>query len=251
MNQYVDDKFNKDPRIRWIVRKEPATGKDLMNEIVIRADGVFCGSYLSFALDLHTDGQVIDLQERLYVLPTELDGLFQHTLFDTQSESRVKDGSRIFQLIRARERICDFTRDQSAASLTLWGLALVCEEDGDDLTFRLPIQQVSYGDISSRYRNMVSRRLSRRVGLLEIYWKTPGNTGRARFLEEGSNGNVHNLARSKVTYLHRTVRDFLIYPAVWDKVVSKTAFEKFDPHLCLLKSYIRQLKLPPKVPEKH
>jgi hypothetical protein len=41
MTQYVDDKFNKDPRIRRIVRKEPEADLELMENIVRRADGVF------------------------------------------------------------------------------------------------------------------------------------------------------------------------------------------------------------------
>jgi hypothetical protein len=122
VNQYVDDKFNKDPRIQRIVRKEPETGGELMKEIVKRADGLFLWVILvirNLLGEIHTGDNVINLQERLHILPTELDGLFQHILFDTQSEDRVKEASRIFQFVRAREIVCGFTRDQSASSLTL------------------------------------------------------------------------------------------------------------------------------------
>ncbi len=253
MNQYVDDKFNKDPRIQRIARKEPESGRKLMHEIVTRADGVFLWVILVIRTllgDLRAGDKITNLQERLYILPTELDGLFQHTLFDTRSEDHVKEASRIFQLIRAREIVCDFTRDQSAASLTLWELALAYDED-DELVLQPPVQQASYGDVSLQCRNMAGRRLSRCAGLLEIHSKNPSIAGRARFLEEDSATSIHMMAQSKVTYLHRTVRDFLIYSGVWDNIVSKTAFDKFDPHLCLLQSYIKQLRLPLKEPERH
>jgi hypothetical protein len=254
MNQYVDDKFNKDPRIQRIVRKEPETGGKLMKEIVTRADGVFLWVILvirNLLGEIHIGDNVINLQERLHILPTELDGLFQHILFDTQSEDRVKEASRIFQLVRAREMVCDFTRDQSASSLTLWELALAYYECDEDLALRLPIQQASYGDASSRCRHMAGRRLSRCAGLLEIHRKNPANAARTRFIEEDSATSTHTLAQSRVIYLHRTVRDFLLYSGVWDNVVSKTRLENFDPHLCLLQSYIKQLKLPLKEPERH
>jgi hypothetical protein len=252
MNQYVDDRFNKDPRIRRIVRKEPEAGQDLMNEIVTRADGVFLWVILvvrALLEDLRTGDKITDLRSRLHILPISLDGLFKHTLFDTQSEAHVKEVSRIFQLIRAREKICDFTRDQSAASLTLWELALAYEED-KDLPFQLPIHQASPEEISIRCQNMTNLLLIRCAGILEIHQKHAGNSGRARFLEDTTE-NTYILARSRVTYLHRTVRDFLTYSGVWDDVVSKTTFEKFDPHLCLLRSYILHLKLLLEEPERH
>jgi hypothetical protein len=216
MNQYVDDKFNKDPRIQRIVGKGPETGGELMKEIATHADGVFLWVMLvirNLLGEIHTGDNVINLQES-HILPTELDSLFQHILFDTQSEDRVKEASRIFQLVRAREIVCDFMRDQSTSSLTLWELALAYCECDDDLALWLPIQQVSYGDASSRCRDVAGHRLSRCAGLLEIHRKNPATAARTRFSEEDSATSTHTLAQSRVIYLHRTVRDFLIYSGV-------------------------------------
>lgn len=98
---------------------------------------------------------------------------------------------------------------------------------------------------------MAGRRLSRCAGLLDIHRKNLANAASTRFIEGDSATSTHTLAQSRVIYLHRTVRDFLIYSGVWNNVVSKTRFENFDPHLCLLQSYIKQLKLPLKEPERH
>jgi hypothetical protein len=75
---------------------------------------------------------------------------------------------------------------------------------------QLDVQQASEEGVSSRCEEMTSRSSTGCAGLLEIHQKCHGNAGRACFLEDYSTGNMKFLARSKVTYLHRTVRYFLI-----------------------------------------
>jgi len=74
----------------------------------------------------------------------------------------------------------------------------------------------------------------RRAGLLEV---------------SGSVATLHGIrspkANGKVQFLHRTVKDYLGKPEVWNMVLSKTNDPDFSPEISLLKSYILQLKTVP------
>jgi hypothetical protein len=51
-----------------------------------------------------------------------------------------------------------------------------------------------------------------------------------------------NLLTSKVFYLHRTFRDYLEQPKVWEGLLDKTRPTGFDPCAALLMAYIMELK---------
>ena len=254
MIQYVQDKFYLDPRTRRIIRKEPESGPVFMTDIVKRADGVFLWVTLvvrSLLGELRNGDKIADLRERLRMFPTNLDDLFRYTLFDTQLYSRMRDASRIFQLIHAREVVCDFTRNFSASSTTLWELALANAEEQDS-TIQSSVRQASDEKVSDKCQEMSGLISSRCVGLLEIHDKQSKKAkSNARFMDEDSSQKAQKSAQSKVTYLHRTVRDFIVCPDVWNELLQQTIGTNFDPHMCHLKSYIMQLKLPLEEPEHH
>ena len=254
MLQYVYDKLYSDPRSRRIVRKEPESGSALMTEIVRRADGVFLWITLvvrSLLGDLCKGDNISDLQQRLRILPTDLDALFKHTLFDTQPDQHVKEASRIFQLIRAREIICDFTRNYSVASLSVWELALA-DQETQDVAIKTLVHRVSDEEISYRCHNVLDRVNSRCAGLLGVHDKqAKSERSGARFDEDSSSKTAKRLAGKKTTYLHRTVRDFLVYSGVWDLLLMPTVGDGYDPHICHLRSYVLQLKFPLEEPEHH
>ena len=254
MLQYVYDKFHSNPRTRRAVRNEPEIGSSLMTEIVRRADGVFLWTTLvvrSLLGNFRTGEQVLDLEQRLRILPTDLDTLFKHTLFDTQPDQYVKEASRIFQLIRAREITCDFTRDYSLASISIWELALA-DQETQNAPIEAPVCQASNKEILFRCRSTLNRVNSRCAGLLEVHDKQSkhGRPG-ARFDDGDSPEAAKRLAHNKITYLHRTVRDFLVYSGIWDFLLMPTVGDAFDPHICHLRSYVLQLKSPLEEPEHH
>jgi len=49
----------------------------------------------------------------------------------------------------------------------------------------------------------------------------------------------------RVQFLHRIVRDYLKKPDIWNLLISHTAKIDFNPCICLLRSYILQLKTVP------
>ncbi|KAL9609000.1 MAG: hypothetical protein Q9167_006209, partial [Letrouitia subvulpina] len=170
MVEYVTDKFREDPRLRKMLQDEASDSGKLVMEIVKRADGVFLWVTLvvrSLINDFEDSNRVIDVKRRLLVLPTNLDQFFQHTLFEIQPGPSIEQASRIFQLIRAREIVCDFTGDMTSTSLTLWELALALEDDMK-LATETEIHQASDEETLGRCRDTQSLIQSSCAGLLRI-----------------------------------------------------------------------------------
>ncbi|MCJ1236845.1 hypothetical protein MMC14_004827 [Varicellaria rhodocarpa] len=88
--------------------------------------------------------------------------------------------------------------------------------------------------------------------VLVLYDKQPKRKrSGTRFDDENSPKTARHLAEKKVTYLHRTVRDFLVHSGAWDLLLTATVGDEFDPHIYHLRSYLMQLKLPLEEPEHH
>jgi hypothetical protein len=253
--QYVVDKFQKDARMRRIMRKEYEEGLLLMGEVVERADGVFLWVILvvRFLLECITTGdKVLDVTQRLQRLPTDLEEFFDHMLLKSQENGAIISASEIFQLIRAREIVCDFTGDHSNSSLSLWELALACFKN-DELALRGPVEEPPDKEVVDICNYMKHQIKDTCAGLLEIHTKQSRLRQSARFIVEGDpQKSAQSLVQNKVTYLHRTVRDWLVYsPSVWDTICQYTAAFKYDPHINHVRSYVLQLKLPLEEPEHH
>ena len=252
MMRYVHDKLQKDPRVGVSIRKDLEHNQNILEEIVGKADGVFLWIILVVRLlfdRTRTEGTILELQELLQTYPTDLDDLFRHLLFQLQSRDHLIEASRIFQLLRAREVACDFTGQHSGSAFTIWELTLA---EGEDLEMAVKssIHRPSDQDVLSRCQRMKERVDTCCAGLIEVHGKRSSESQLGiRFV--GEDTPIQRLSRSKVTYLHRTVRDFLVYSGEWNRVVQLTARDGYDPHLHHLKSNLLQLKLPLKELEQH
>ena len=254
MTQYVVDKLNGDVRIRRIAKKEPQNSQGLVTEIANRANGVFLWVTLivrSLLRDVRVEDMISDLQERLRTFPTDLDELFRYTLFQLQSKVDLKEASRIFQLIRARETICGFVRNYTSASSTLWELVLA-----DDINLQFAIEasvhQPADEDVVGKCETLKYRIENQCAGLLGTHDKVAKKAGNPiRFKDDDPSRHSHRLAHTRVTYLHRTVRDFVVGSNEWNLILQQTIGTTFDPHTAHLQSHVLQLKLPLEEPEQH
>jgi hypothetical protein len=200
------------------------------------------------------EDSVVDIQSRLNILPADLDELFRHTLFDIQEPSHVAEASRIFQIIRAREIVCEFTNDESAPPITLWELSLTHQDLSHiALTTDSHMRQYARGEITGLCKKTEAVIDNRCAGLLEIHEKKSSESRGPRFVGEEESEEEIKLAHSKITYLHRTIRDWLLYskPDVWNEVLEKTVGSGFCPHTSHLRSQVLKLKCPITEPKKH
>lgn len=247
---YAVDKFNKDARMRRIIAKQPESGAAMIDEIVERADGVFLWVILvvrALLGDMRTDDTVQDINDRLNLFPTDLEDFFRHTLFNSQTETAKGEASRILQLIRAREIVCEFTGDHSASSLGLWELALAdLNAENTDQALKTPVSQATNEQILSLCNGMKVNIEAHCAGLLQIHAKRSKSLRQsATFAGSDPDDQPYSFTESKVTYLHRTVRDWLIYSkSVWNTIVVFTTSQGYHPHADLIRSYILQFETP-------
>jgi len=186
------------------------------------------------------------LEVTLESLPTELDDLFDKLLLEDQTSSEITQTATLYQLIQARELVADFIKDESANSLTVWELAFALFEDDDGLTLSRDIVEATDEEIGTRCQSTISYIKERFSGLLNVHVTRP--VGNMRFADRKQ--SVAGLVTtSKVVYIHRTVRDWLVQTGA--SRLSSFQTSRFDPHLRLLRSYVLRLKHPLEEIEHH
>jgi len=127
MTCYVRDNFKQNQAMSKLMSHDLIAEHALAAELVQRADGVFLwvvmivGALLD---DLTATDSLSDVQLHLRKFPADLDQLFRHVLFERLPQPHLEAAARYFQLIRAREIVCEYTGDQSNGTLTLWELAM-------------------------------------------------------------------------------------------------------------------------------
>lgn len=252
IRQYVDDYLDSAPKVRRIAKKEPDSFIRLKARIAQNADGVFLWATLctkTLVARIAIGDTATDLDAKLAQFPTDLDDLYRYLLFTDRPQKELQEQSRTLQIIRAREIVCDFTKDESSSSMTAYQLALA--DQGEALDTHTEVKQPSDTEVMEMYQTLKTHLASRCADLVVLHCNdsSSARTQGARFLDE-DNTNSRLLAQSRVGYIHRTVRDFLIYSGAFE-FVKEQVDETFDPYVCLLRSHIFQLLLPLGEPEKH
>ena len=205
IKKYVDDELASNDQMLVLQKQEPDEAPKLVLEIIERADGVFLWVRLvvqSLLRGLRNLDRVSDLQRRLRLLPPRLEDLFIHVLERIEPVYQ-EQSSRIFQIF-----VAALALDRRLSALDL---SFAEDPDPDHL-------------IHHRTEAMTERELVARCELVEIWLST-----RCGGLIE-----YHN-SRS-LSYLHRSVRDFLELPEVWLRLLNSTNKTEFNAHQSLLRS---------------
>ncbi|KAF5965994.1 hypothetical protein FBULB1_11921 [Fusarium bulbicola] len=250
---YATDTLKADRQIRRLMKGNPDSTHLLITTVVEQANGVFLWVRLAVermlvAFQKNCEFEV--LETTLKELPTELDDLFEKLLFKDQTSWEIMQTATLFQLMRAREIVADFIKDESSNSLTVWELAFALFKEDDVTALDREVVEVTDKEIQRRYGTAVQYIQARFARLLNIHVAKPmGNMRVAKFQDR--HANVANLiATSKVIYIHRTVRDWLMDSGAGNHLEALQSAE-FDPHLRLLRSYVLRLKHPLEEIEHH
>ncbi|KAK6085066.1 hypothetical protein SCUP515_00884 [Seiridium cupressi] len=209
---YVVSSFDENQHYRRLQRAQPQVATALVNEIVKKAAGVFLWVYLvvqSLLSGLSNSDHISSLQTRLDAIPPGLEELFSR-MMGNLDPSYFSHACQLIQIVEAARE-----------PLSLLGLSFADEYDAT-AAMLLPVCPLTDEDAEYRTTEMARRLNSRCKGLLEA----PGRPGRV----------------SQVQYLHRTARDFVRDPSIWEKIVEETP-ESFDPNLSLLQSSLCLLKI--------
>ncbi|RYP86149.1 hypothetical protein DL770_004948 [Monosporascus sp. CRB-9-2] len=233
---YVSEKFQAHSMFSDIQKHEKKLANDLINNVTDRASGVFLWVRLvvqSLLEGLSSGDRISDLRVRLDTIPGDLEGLFQKIL-DSIEPSHFGDASQLFQINRA-----------ALEPLSLLGFYFADYDIAAAKTQN--IMPMTEDEALYKAKIMARRLNSRCKGLLEI-----GNANSITDSDDGLKKLMVKISsksymddsvsrRSVVHYLHRSVRDWLERPIIWEKLLLATP-TPFNAKLSLSKSFLLQLK---------
>ncbi|KAF2017574.1 hypothetical protein BU24DRAFT_317882, partial [Aaosphaeria arxii CBS 175.79] len=212
---YVTTRMHANPGYKVLQECDPDTSKQLIDNITAKASGVFLWVYLvtRSLLDGLTEGERLsDLQRRLDALPRDLESLFLKVI-DTLPPEHFRRASQLFRIIQT-----------SIGPLKLLPLSFADEED-PEFAMRAPYAPLTKSQIHFRCEFMRRRLTANCRGLLEAHYQK----------------GPYELQQVYVTFLHRTVRDFLDQPEIVRRM-QDAAGSAFNPNLRLCNAYIMKLK---------
>jgi hypothetical protein len=227
IKNYVANELEAHHRMRKLSLREPTHARELVHEIVTKADGVFLWVRLvvrGLLNGLMNRDGISDLRMRLHALPSELSALYKHMLNFVEPLYQ-EQASRTFRIYQAM-----IERKQHVSALELEAAITATR----DLAIATKIGPVSDEDIKDRCEQVDAHLKSRCAGLLEVQ-------GHRSLTLDGVEGRVRYAL--KVAYLHRTVKEFLESEDVQAEMLRHTtAQEDFEPNIAILMSYIIRLK---------
>lgn len=256
MVRFVSEKLQADNQIAAALQVCPEIENGLVDDAVHRADGVFLWVRLAVEqMKKAFTGQpsVHALQSALHGLPTELDDLFAKLIFENQTTESASQSGVLYQLLRAREEVADFVKDDSSNALTVWELAFAIWKEDDDVA----LQEIAIDQVSEDFMNRMCQKTVLHIekhfaGLLGLQNRRfHGNMRRIEFAGRQRHSDDEDAAERRVFYIHRTVRDWLVTSEGVDERLRLLCSVDFDPHIRLLRSYVLQMKFPSEAIEHH
>lgn len=229
---YITSTFRKSQGFLDLEQREPRHAERLVAEIAQKAEGVFLWVRLvvkSLLVGMTNGDRIRELRKRLERTPSNLEDLFKKMLHSLEPRY-LQHASQIFQIHRASE-----------GPLTMLTMAFADLEDQDEVLRRL-LCPPTHSNLTAQCTHMKRKLSSRCKGLLEV--DSLPMLGQQNDADGGTDGNKNNDDRimdCKVQYLHRTVKDFIQTPEVWDWIVTINQ-EPFDPFVAHGKSHLLLLK---------
>jgi energy-coupling factor transporter ATP-binding protein EcfA2 len=234
---FVDDRLSKHPQVAELAAQSPCETQALVEEIVYAASGVFLWVKLvvdSLLEGLRNQDTVLALQNRLKKLPKDLEALFEHLLYSIPSNYKL-ESSQYFQLLRCYNQA---PNDTSLSALTLF-----YADTPENVVLETRVEAISPPE-RARIEEVMRRKLrSHCVGLLELQ---PRISSRDR---DTKKDKTITQVTQDVTYLHRSVADYLAREEVWREIVRHTKSTSFHAPQALLNSSIMEIKVSVFAPE--
>ncbi|KAF2250748.1 hypothetical protein BU26DRAFT_269347 [Trematosphaeria pertusa] len=235
MELFVQGELCSHPMMVGLARQFPREAESLIHAVRTKAEGVFLWVELVVKLLVHglEDGDgITELQQKLKALPSDLRALYRRMIGRQQPEHQIQ-AAQMFQVFCAWNAL---TTHEPLSALTL-SFAIQSSSD----VFNLPIRPLETEALIWLFANIDARVRSRCCGLLEVNRKWPRLTSEmnpsvfyCRSKEE--------MQGSVVSYLHRTVAEFLASADVWDDICAMTKKLGFEPTLSLASAYLAMVK---------
>jgi hypothetical protein len=164
-----------------------------------------------------------------HTLPSKLEALYDHMFFKQLDKFYLEDASRIIQIVRAaRQQL----RDSAQRPFTIFDLSFALEDP--KVAVDAEIKPIGSSERDRRCQLMNDRLKVSCAGLLEV------QGAEDRWIDDETTTGFK--AEGRVQYLHRTVRDYLEPPKIWESLASRTSSSEFHPYRSLFTSLILELK---------
>lgn len=232
IRNYVLDMLENNELMQRRICREQKQMRDLVDEIVQSASGVFLWVKIvvkELLRGLENHDHLSHLQKRLRLLPTDLEELYEHMVFAVDRVYRI-EASRFYQIIGATsEQVDDWS---PALPLTIFHLYLAEESEEDfDLVYKAKPGFFSQNTILNGIGDTDLRLRSRCGGLLETQF--------------GKSSLKEIQPEMPVSYIHRTVRDYLDSTGIRHVLSDQTgglSAGSFNPNIALMRAYLLRLK---------
>ncbi|KAH7070067.1 hypothetical protein FB567DRAFT_507528 [Paraphoma chrysanthemicola] len=238
MDLYVQGELAAHPLMLSQIRKHPEKAPKLCSSLADKAEGVFLWVKLVVRLlieGLEDGDDITELQARLKALPSGLKDLYSR-MFEKMEGDHRKQGSVIFQLLK---RWNDTVHEHQLPGLVL--SYAICQPSA---AFDLAVEPLSDDDFDWTMSSVDKRIRSRCCGLLELRYDDRTSTGQTAAIFSDQHTFIENeVGRSYVTYLHRTVAEFITTDEVWKEIRCLTESMKFDPSTNLASACLSILKI--------
>ena len=218
---FVQSKFKADPGFDNLSQRYPSFADQLMDNIVVKASGVFLWVDLvvaSLLAGMQLGDRIEDFQRRLDELPPELEKLYEKIL-QSLDPFYLGHAAQHFTLVEAAE-----------TPLTVLQFSFA-DEESPMSAMELEAGSLSENELSLRIEAMKRRLNSRCKGFLEV----------DRSSQRAQANEATQYSQLTVQYLHRTVRDFIKTPKVQNFLQISTK-PNFDPAIQLCVAYLMSMK---------
>ncbi|RSL45126.1 hypothetical protein CEP51_016133 [Fusarium floridanum] len=225
IRKFVEQKFRAERKFCQMESKNPRLSKQLINDVVTKAEGVFLWVYLvvqSLIRGFVNADSVKTIQDRLNSIPGDLPNYFSAMLGNVESIYRA-DAAKIYQIMAS-------TTEQPYLVMFhfLWnsnphfGLA----------TAATPYSLQEIREMTQEMRPQLNARCTDLLDIITV-------------------SGVHPLWQYKVVFLHRTVREYIegqTAKEILGQWISQ-AKEQFDPDIYICHSLVAQIKRAPLKPQ--
>lgn len=235
---YVEGKFDANDDMANMSNQAPSDARHFIEEIVRKANGVFL--WVKLVVKSLLDGimngdRIIELQQRLKEIPSDLESLYAHMLLTINPRYFV-EGCEIFQMVQALQKLKALPAFSQGSLPSFCALTLsFALEENESTTVNYPTTLLLPAEVARRVGRVDKRLKVCCAGLLEFQSETRRST-------ENNNLVFWEHGNSAIQYIHRTASDFLLGQQIWSELLEATRPTDFNPHTSLLKSYILRLK---------
>lgn len=233
---YVVDKLNANVPFQRLAGRDGDTARDLANEIVLKADGVFIWVHIvvrNLLMAVRNRDSIPDLWKKLKELPSDIEPLYAH-IRSQIDPAYLPWSSKILQIIRARLELGSTLAAKSFTGDYLTAPYACAKDDsnGGCLSLGDVYLALDGSEDPSMIGNMSQDQLENNCKETEFHI-----AARCACLLEirVSKGSGQITSKSLVQYLHRTARDFIETPSQWSGVLEYTKETAFDPYWSLMR----------------